>query len=239
LGLLHARWGTSASFLNFFQLFFNFTFSIKGCRVRTSDAQNVHCTLGLVEITCALFQLFFQLFFNSFSGCCEKIWCPKCSTKSHQFYILHHIWQFIWQQFRWRFRWSQSLVQRRHSTSKESSNSPGSDKVQNYFNSKCPSSSSWALVGLSFTRENKLLIFLVCRGRACCSRLQNVWYRSALYFSVIALLKIKTNQEKNKALKMSTPKPFSQWTVIALREFLKERGVRSSDLKAQLVYRWR
>jgi hypothetical protein len=27
--------------------------------------------------------------------------------------------------------------------------------------------------------------------------------------------------------------------VIALREFLKERGVRSSDLKAQLVYRWR
>jgi hypothetical protein len=32
----------------------------------------------------------------------------------------------------------------------------------------------WALVGLSFTRENKLLIFLVDRGRACCSRLQNV-----------------------------------------------------------------
>jgi hypothetical protein len=27
--------------------------------------------------------------------------------------------------------------------------------------------------------------------------------------------------------------------VIALREFLKERGVRSSGLKAQLVYRWR
>jgi hypothetical protein len=26
--------------------------------------------------------------------------------------------------------------------------------------------------------------------------------------------------------------------VIALREFLKERGVRSSGLKAQLVYRW-
>jgi hypothetical protein len=36
-------------------------------------------------------------------------------------------------------------------------------------------------------------------------------------------------------LKMSTTKPFSQWTVIALREFLKERGVRSSGLKAQLV----
>jgi hypothetical protein len=53
------------------------------------------------------------------------------------------------------------------------------------------------------------------------------------------LLKIKTNQEKNKALKMSTTKPFSQWTVIALREFLKERGVRSSGLKAQLVYRGR
>jgi hypothetical protein len=51
------------------------------------------------------------------------------------------------------------------------------------------------------------------------------------------LLKIKTNQEKYKALKMSTAKPFSQWTVIALREFLKERGVRSSGLKAQLVYR--
>jgi hypothetical protein len=34
---------------------------------------------------------------------------------------------------------------------------------------------------------------------------------------------------------MSTTKPFSQWTVIALREFLKERGVRSSGLKAQLV----
>jgi hypothetical protein len=34
-------------------------------------------------------------------------------------------------------------------------------------------------------------------------------------------------------------KPFSQWTVIALREFLKERGVGSSGLKAQLVYRWR
>jgi hypothetical protein len=49
---------------------------------------------------------------------------------------------------------------------------------------------------------------------------------------------IKTNQEKNKALKMSTTKPFSQWTVIALHEFLKERGVRSSGLKAQLVYRW-
>jgi hypothetical protein len=29
----------------------------------------------------------------------------------------------------------------------------------------------WALVGPSFTRENKLLIFLVYRGRACCSRL--------------------------------------------------------------------
>jgi hypothetical protein len=43
---------------------------------------------------------------------------------------------------------------------------------------------------------------------------------------VIALLKIKTNQEKNKALKMSTTKPFSQSTVIALREFLKERGVK-------------
>jgi hypothetical protein len=42
-----------------------------------------------------------------------------------------------------------------------------------------------------------------------------------------------------KALKMSTTKPFSQWTVIALREFLKERGVRSSGLKAQLVYIWR
>jgi hypothetical protein len=56
---------------------------------------------------------------------------------------------------------------------------------------------------------------------------------------VIALLKIKTNQEKNKALKMSTTKPFSQWTVIPLHEFLKERGVRSSGLKAQLVYRWR
>jgi hypothetical protein len=69
-------------------------------------------------------------------------------------------------------------------------------------------------VGPSFTRENKLLIFLV-------------------------LLKIQTNQEKNKALKMSTTKPFSQWTVIALREFLKERGVRSSGLKAQLVYKWR
>jgi hypothetical protein len=41
-----------------------------------------------------------------------------------------------------------------------------------------------------------------------------------------ALLKIKTKQEKNKALKMSTTKPFSQWTVIALREFLKERGVK-------------
>jgi hypothetical protein len=40
-----------------------------------------------------------------------------------------------------------------------------------------------------------------------------------------ALLKINTNQEKNKALKTSTTKPFSQWTVIALREFLKERGV--------------
>jgi hypothetical protein len=40
-------------------------------------------------------------------------------------------------------------------------------------------------------------------------------------------------------LKMSTTKPFSQWTVIALREFLKERGVRSSGLKAQLVYRGR
>jgi hypothetical protein len=53
------------------------------------------------------------------------------------------------------------------------------------------------------------------------------------------LLKIKTNQEKTKALKMSTAKPFSQWTVIALREFLKQRGVRSSGLKAQLVYRWR
>jgi hypothetical protein len=39
-----------------------------------------------------------------------------------------------------------------------------------------------------------------------------------------------------KALKMSTTKPFSQWTVIALREFLKERGVRSSGLKAQLVF---
>jgi hypothetical protein len=51
------------------------------------------------------------------------------------------------------------------------------------------------------------------------------------------LLKIQTNQEKNKGLKMSTTKPFSQWTVIALREFLKERGVRSSGLKAQLVYR--
>jgi hypothetical protein len=36
---------------------------------------------------------------------------------------------------------------------------------------------------------------------------------------------------------MSTTKPFSQWTVIALREFLKERCVRSSGLKAQLVYR--
>jgi hypothetical protein len=48
------------------------------------------------------------------------------------------------------------------------------------------------------------------------------------------LLKIKTNQEKNKALKTSTTKPFSQWTVIALCEFLKESG-----LKAQLVYRWR
>jgi hypothetical protein len=56
---------------------------------------------------------------------------------------------------------------------------------------------------------------------------------------VIALLKIKTNQEKNKAMKMSTTKPFSHGTVIALREFLKERGVRSSVLKAQLVYRWR
>jgi hypothetical protein len=66
-----------------------------------------------------------------------------------------------------------------------------------------------------------------------------VCHRSALYFLVIALLKIKTNQEKNKALKMSTTKPFSQWTVIALREFLKERGVRSSGLTAQLVYRWR
>jgi ATPase subunit of ABC transporter with duplicated ATPase domains len=32
----------------------------------------------------------------------------------------------------------------------------------------------WALVGLSFTRENKLLILLVYRGRACCFRLQNV-----------------------------------------------------------------
>jgi hypothetical protein len=53
------------------------------------------------------------------------------------------------------------------------------------------------------------------------------------------LLKIKTNREENKALKMSTTKPFSQWTVIALREFLKERGVRSSGLKAQQVYRWR
>jgi hypothetical protein len=31
---------------------------------------------------------------------------------------------------------------------------------------------------------------------------------------------------KNKALKMSTTKPFSQSTVIALREFLKERGVK-------------
>jgi hypothetical protein len=40
-------------------------------------------------------------------------------------------------------------------------------------------------------------------------------------------------------LKMSTTKPFSQWTVIALCEFLKERGVRSSGLKAQLVHRWR
>jgi hypothetical protein len=59
------------------------------------------------------------------------------------------------------------------------------------------------------------------------------------HFSVIALLKIKTNQEKNKASKMSTTKPFSQWTVIALRGFLTERGVRSSGLKAQLVYRWR
>jgi hypothetical protein len=49
------------------------------------------------------------------------------------------------------------------------------------------------------------------------------------------LLKIKTNQEKNKALKMSTTKPFSQWTVIALREFLKERGVRLSCLKAQMA----
>jgi hypothetical protein len=44
---------------------------------------------------------------------------------------------------------------------------------------------------------------------------------------------------KNKALKMSTTKQFSQWTVIALHEFLKERSVRSSGLKAQLVYRWR
>jgi hypothetical protein len=48
------------------------------------------------------------------------------------------------------------------------------------------------------------------------------------------LLKIKTNQEKNKALKMSTTKPFSQWTVIALCELLKERGVRSSGLKAHM-----
>jgi hypothetical protein len=53
------------------------------------------------------------------------------------------------------------------------------------------------------------------------------------------IAKINTNQEKNKALKTSTTKPFSQWTVIALREFLKERGVISSGLKAQLVYRWR
>jgi hypothetical protein len=45
--------------------------------------------------------------------------------------------------------------------------------------------------------------------------------------------------KKNKALKMSTTKPFSQWTVIALREFLKERGVRSSGFKPQLVYRGR
>jgi hypothetical protein len=53
----------------------------------------------------------------------------------------------------------------------------------------------------------------------------------------IALLK-KKKQEKNKALKMSTTKPFSQWTVIAPCEFFKERGVRSSGVKAQLVYRW-
>jgi hypothetical protein len=37
-------------------------------------------------------------------------------------------------------------------------------------------------------------------------------------FSDIALLKIKTNQ-KNKALKMSTTKPFSQWTVLPFMIF--------------------
>jgi hypothetical protein len=35
----------------------------------------------------------------------------------------------------------------------------------------------------------------------------------------------QNKKNKTKALKMSTTKPFSQWTVIALREFLKERGV--------------
>jgi hypothetical protein len=53
------------------------------------------------------------------------------------------------------------------------------------------------------------------------------------------IAKNQNKSGKNKAMKMSTTKPFSQWTVIALREFLKERGVRSSGLKAQLVYRWR
>jgi hypothetical protein len=50
------------------------------------------------------------------------------------------------------------------------------------------------------------------------------------------IAKNQNKPRKNKALTMSTTKPFSQWI---LREFLKERGVRSSGLKAQLVYRWR
>jgi hypothetical protein len=44
----------------------------------------------------------------------------------------------------------------------------------NTWNFNSSSTIEWALVGPSFTRENKLLIFLVYRGRACCSRLQNV-----------------------------------------------------------------
>jgi hypothetical protein len=93
----------------------------------------------------------------------------------------------------------------------------------------------WALVGPSFTRENKLLIFLVYRGRACCSR---VTPQRPLFFGY-CIAKNQNKPGKNKALKMSTTKPFSQWTVIGLHEFLKERGVRSSGLKAQLIYRWR
>jgi hypothetical protein len=69
------------------------------------------------------------------------------------------------------------------------------------------SSIEWALVGPSFTRENKLLVFLVYRGRACCSRLQNVWHRSALYFSVIALLKIKTNLAQQYCSDVFDPNP--------------------------------